>query len=427
MRIGRMASICPLLLVGCLQTGRPSAPIVLTRIPWPREIGSDAIGPAFPSLSGDCSSLAFAVAGDVYVRRLPDGPSELVSIGRDGGRGDRPSGIPVLSGDGTHIAFDSAATNLVAGAHNRHDHVFERSLARGETVRASVNGAGEIANDANLAYHGGLALSRDGSIVAFNSHASNLVPGDGNGKIDVFVRTLSNGPTVRASVSDTGTEGNGDSISPALADDGSIVAFASDADDLVPGDRNGVRDVFLRDLRSGRTTRLSVSRNGTEANGASDAPAISLDGRLVAFSSKATNLAPADPASRRILVVDRQSGELRAVSAGLGPGERADFPALNDDGSRVAFVSRGSGADADTPGEFQAVFVLDRSSGAVHRVSAAPSGELANEESGSWGIASSADGACVAFTSLASNLVAEDRDQQSDLFLARLPGASPRH
>ncbi len=405
--------------------GRPG-PLVVSRIPWPPQAGPDAIGPAFPSLSGDCSLLAFAVAGEVYVRHLPTGPSVLVSVGLNGTRGNRPSGMPALSSDGTRIAFDSAATNLVPGPQNRHDHIFVRSVLGEETVRVSVNGSGELADDANLAFHGGLALSRVGSVVVFNSHASNLVPSDSNGRIDVFLRMLPNGPTVRASLSLSGEQGNGDSVSPAISGDGRHVVFASDSNNLVPDDTNSARDIFLRDRQTDRTVRLSASSDGAEANGASDAPTISVDGRFVAFSSEATNLAPGAPvALRSVFVLDRQSGKVEAVTAGLGPEERADFPALNGDGTRVAFVSQRLDAEHEAPAGFAGVFVLDRPSGAVLRLSAAQSGALANEESGGWGIALSADGACVSFTSLASNLVPDDDNNRSDLFLARLPAANP--
>jgi hypothetical protein len=309
----------------------PQRPALL-RVPWPDAAASDAIGPAFPSLAADCSRLAYAAGGEVYVHALPEGPSARVSVGPGGAAANRPSGMPVLSGDGTRIAFDSAATNLVPGPQNRHDHVYVRELAGGPLLRASVGSTGELADDANLAYHGGLALSHDGSVVAFNSHAANLVAGDLNRRIDVFVRALPDGPPVRVSASLSGG-GNGDSVSPALSGDGRTIVFASDASDLVREDRNGARDVFLHDRATPRTRRLSVAPDGAEANGASDAPAISADGGTVAFASEATNLAPRGSASARsVWVLELASGALTEVTAGLGPEERADLPALSGDG-----------------------------------------------------------------------------------------------
>jgi Tol biopolymer transport system component len=319
--------------------------------------------------------------------------------------------MPVLSADGTRIAFDSAATNLVPGPQNRHDHVYVRTLAPPEIVRASAAAGGEIAAGANLAFHGGLALSGDGSIVVFNSHASNLVPGDSNGRIDVFARDLARGTIERISVSSSGAQGNGDSLSPAVSGSGRFVAFASDADDLVPGDGNAARDVFLRDRRSGITTRLSLAAGGAEWNGASSSPALSASGRFVAFASEATNLAGgAASAPRAVFVLDRESGGIEVASAGAGGGAPSDSPALDASGSRIAFVS----------GSPLAVFVRDRAGGAPVSVSTAPSGGPADDESGGWGIALSGDGSCVAFSSLASNLVAGDDDGRSDLFVVRL-------
>ena len=138
------------------------------------------------------------------------------------------------------------------------------------------------------------AISADGRYVAFGSDASNLVPGDTNGTSDVFVRDLRSGTTQRVSVATDGTQANGDSDSPAISADGRYVAFASYASNLVPGDTNGTADVFVRDLRSGTTRRVSVATDGTQANGDSGSPAISADGRYVAFESDASNLVPGD-------------------------------------------------------------------------------------------------------------------------------------
>jgi hypothetical protein len=138
------------------------------------------------------------------------------------------------------------------------------------------------------------AISADGRYVAFMSWASNLVPGDTNGSADVFVHDLQTGATTRLSVDSDGNQGNGDSWNPAISADGRYVAFQSWASNLVPGDTNGSADVFVHDLQTGATTRLSVDSSGNEGNDESYDPAVSADGRYVAFESLASNLVPGD-------------------------------------------------------------------------------------------------------------------------------------
>ncbi len=154
----------------------------------------------------------------------------------------------------------------------------------------------------------GSSTSADGRFVAFGSRASNLVAGDTNGAQDVFVRdTCVVGPagctpsTIRVSVDSAGTEGNSDSVSLALSADGRFVAFRSGASNLVAGDTNGALDIFVRDTCVGgpagctpSTIRVSVDSAGTEGNGLSVSPALSADGRFVAFASLASNLVAGD-------------------------------------------------------------------------------------------------------------------------------------
>jgi archaellum component FlaF (FlaF/FlaG flagellin family) len=120
------------------------------------------------------------------------------------------------------------------------------------------------------------------------------VPGDTNGTWDVFVHDRVTGQTTRVSVASDGTQGNGHSGSPSISADGRYVAFSSSASNLVPGDTNGRGDVFVHDRLTGQTTRVSVASDGTQGNGDSWWPSISADGRYVAFASEASNLVPGD-------------------------------------------------------------------------------------------------------------------------------------
>jgi Tol biopolymer transport system component len=130
--------------------------------------------------------------------------------------------------------------------------------------------------------------------VAFDSTASNLVPGDANGRFDVFVHDRVTGTTTHVSVGSDGTQGNGDSLRPFISADGRYVAFDSTASNLVAGDTNGVQDIFVHDRVTGTTTHVSVASDGTQGNDDSVGPSLSGDGRFVAFLSWASNLVPGD-------------------------------------------------------------------------------------------------------------------------------------
>jgi archaellum component FlaF (FlaF/FlaG flagellin family) len=184
------------------------------------------------------------------------------------------------------VTFASDASNLVPGDTNNHDDVFVRDLGLGTTQRVSVATNGTQANSDS----GNPAISADGRYVTFQSYASNLVPGDTNHRTDVFVRDLRSGTTRLVSVASNGSQGNEFSGDPAISADGRYVAFDSQASNPPVSDTSGA--VFVRDLRSGTTRLVSVVTNGSQDSGGS--PAISADGRYVAFESIASNLMPGD-------------------------------------------------------------------------------------------------------------------------------------
>jgi Tol biopolymer transport system component len=422
-RLGRLAGVLALVVWGCLRgapqphAGEPR----IRRIALPPDATRDALGPAFPSLDARCRKLAFAVGGDVYVHDLATGTSERASDALSGTRGNRPSSVPVLSARGGHLAFDSAATDLVPGPANRHDHVYVRDLVRRTTRRVSLASDGALAEGASLAFHPGLALSGDGSVVAFPSHAANLVEGDTNGRIDVFVHDVATSRTTRVSVSSRGEQGDGDSQAPSLSADGRFVAFSSTASQLVPDDANGFSDVFVHDRTSGRTELVSAAAGGAGGDGASDLPSLSADGRWLAFASDATNLLPGQAGrGRGVFVADRARGALQRVAAADGQARTDDWPAIDASGARVAFLSQALPADAGAAPGVRDVGLWERASGGVVWVSRSRVGAPADDESGDWGLAISGDGRCLAFTSLAGNLVPDDRDGRSDLFLAEI-------
>jgi Tol biopolymer transport system component len=379
-----------------------------------------------PSISADGRYVAFtslaAIAPDdtngledVYVRDLSGGTTVRASVDGNGLEGDGASGSCSISADGQHVAFLSAATNLVAGDTNGAVDVFVRDLALGATERASVDGTGA---EGNQDCGDRPAISADGRTVAFTSLASNLVAPDTNGAADVFVRDRQLGTTELASIDGGGGQGDGDSGAPALSPDGRFVAFRSLATSLVLDDANGAADVFVHDRQLGTTDRASVDGGGAEANGASDAPVISPDGRYVSFESDATNLVALDAnGATDVFLHDRTTGLTVRASVGGGV-EGDDFsvaPSVSGDGRYVAFHSQATDlVPGDTNGDLD-VFVRDRFTGATERVSVGPGGIEGDGDSS--GPCISPDGRYVVFFSEATNFVAGDTNGVSDAFL----------
>jgi Tol biopolymer transport system component len=342
-----------------------------------------------------------------------------VSVSSAGEQGNWFSGnfVPAISANGRYVAFSSAASNLVPNDTNVADDVFVRDVLTGRTRRVSLSTSGGQANSDNFAS----AISADGRYVAFASYASNLVAGDSNGAqgLDVFVRDVVAGRTKRISVSSAGAQGDGQSFLAAISADGRYVAFDSEATNLVPGDTNGFQDVFVRDVVTGRTRRVSVGSGGAQGNAASLYPAISGDGRYVAFTALASNLVPGDiNGSQDVFVRDVVTGQTRRVSVSSSgdPGDAASFnPAISGDGRYVAFSSAAVNlVRRDTNGSWD-VFVRDMLTGRTRRVSLDSNG--AQGDAKSLLPTLSADGRYVAFDSAATNLVAADTNFAFDVFV----------
>jgi Tol biopolymer transport system component len=382
-----------------------------------------------PALSADGSTVAFAslatnlaaaeVAArvvNVFVRDQRTGRTTRISDAPDGTAANGDSGRPAVSADGSVVAFESRASDLVAGDTNGASDVFVWERASGRTTRVSVASDGAQGNQDSVTP----AISADGRYVAFASEATGLVPGDHNRAEDVFVHDRRTGKTTRVSVASDGRSGNGPSFSPAISADGRYVAFASDAANLVRGDTNGDTDIFVHDRDTGRTTRVSQAWNGGQVNGDVFSPSISGDGRFVAFATDAGNVVNGDDnQASDVFVHDRQTGRTVLASAGPGghPSDRGSFaPALSADGRWVAFVTDGA-LLADDTNATEDVYVAEVASGALHRVSLASDGREGNGPS-TWP-SISADGTAVAFESLASNLVVADTNAAEDIFWRR--------
>ena len=211
------------------------------------------------------------------------------------GSGETSGSRPWLSANERYIAFDSPAGDLVTSPPdtNGTDDVFVRDLLTGTTMLVSVKADGSTSGNKRSAVRG---MSSDARYVVFESDASDLVSGDFNLNRDVFVRDLQSGVTTLVSVATDGTSsGNGLSGLATITPNGRFVLFTSEASTLVPTDTNGgsclCRDVFVRDLQTAVTALVSVNSAGTDSsNQASSGGSISDDGRYVTFWSLGTNL-----------------------------------------------------------------------------------------------------------------------------------------
>ncbi len=339
-----------------------------------------------PAISGDGRYVAFYsdasnlididgnTARDIFVHdRDPDGNGSfdegngvtiLASIATNMFRGNASSTRPAISADGKFVVFRTSASTLVPGDTNGLDDILVRDLTANTTVRLNVDDAGAQATGGESDRP---SISADGRFVAFYSDAFNLVTGDEQafnpttcptctGVRDIFVRDRDpdtngvfdegNGVTIRVSVTSAGDAGNGTSTRSAISSNGQFVAYKSTATNLVTGDSNGADDVFVHDLQTAVTTRVSVASDSSQANGESSVPVISGDGRYVAFRSLATNLvAGVGNGFEQVYMVDRQTLAVTAVSVGangLAGNNASSRPSISADAKFVAFYSDAS-------------------------------------------------------------------------------------
>ena len=382
-----------------------------------------------PQISADGRFVAFSTGAanlvpgdtngvwDVFLRDRRRRTTERVSVSSAGEAADDHCLVVSMSADARFVAFLSMATNLVPGDAGWPHDCFVRDRATGTTEKVSVDSAGADAwSDTE-----GASLSADGRFVAFWSWAGNLVPGDHNPYPDVFVRDRILGTTERASVSSSGVEADGECNRCAISADGRFVVFVSSASTLAAGDVNGWSDVFVRDRLLGTTELASLSTSGIQGDFGSSIPAISGDGRYVAFSSDARNLVPGDTnGSSDVFVRDRLLGTLERVSVTTGGGQAnhaSDLAlAISPDGRYVSFESSAWNLVPEDTNGGADVFVRDRVRGTTERVSVATGGAEAYQSS-TFGCPLSADGRFVAFDSISIDLVAGDSNGVFDIFV----------
>jgi Tol biopolymer transport system component len=340
-----------------------------------------------PDISDDGRFLVFHSSGRLILRSGQDPTQQIVlrdrqldlttvlSTNEAGERGNDDSSGAAISADGRIVVFESHATNLVPGAdgNGAASDVYAVTVATRAIVRVSTTSTGrQHATGASF----GPSISADGQLIAFTSSAwldeehyrsprrtVKAQPLQPNGELrNVFVRDLARGTTRRISRTNRG-DPNGPSYLPAISADGRWIAFVSNATDLVTGDENELSDVFLHDLHTSKTSLVSRSASGEPANGASSRPAISANGQYVAFESDASNLVCSRRCSARdldinllfdVFVFDRSSGVITRLSKDPESGwmEPSRSPAIDGSGNVIAFSSRRPTDDRDRRDDF---------------------------------------------------------------------------
>ncbi|MEZ6014665.1 MAG: hypothetical protein R3F49_06105 [Planctomycetota bacterium] len=353
--------------------------------------------------------------------QCPAATTERVSVSSAGvpGSGHSASGAGreiAVSDSGRFIAFTSEANNLVPGDTNGVADAFLHDRITGATARVSVGDQGQQGNGGCE----GVTMSGDGRFVAFASLADNLVPGDANAALDVFLFDAATGTSQLVSRTAQGAPGNGASSWPSMDEDGVAVAFQSAATDLVSGDANGRIDIFLYRPSTGVVTLVSRATSGAPSNGDSVTPDLSADATHVAFATASTTFDPSDPNGLSdIYVRDLAQGTTTRIGNASGGYDGALLlPAISSGGRFVAFESPATNLAAGVASGFTNIYRYDRQSGVMLAVNRATDGSLANQTSSECDIA--ADGAWVTFKTNATNLGAGALSNSTNVYVRRV-------
>jgi hypothetical protein len=362
-------------------------------------------------------------SNDVFRKDLLNGTIERVSVAANGTQGNDNSHVTGISADGRYVVFESFADNLVPNDTNGALDIFVKDMQTGIVVRANTNASGNQSNTGSV--YSFSSISGNGRYVAFATDADDLLPSgdDSNYLFDIYVKDLQSGAIVRASVDGLGNEQyDGHSYYTSLSDDGRYVAFGSEATGLVAAaDSNAAIDIFVKDLLLGTVTRVSTPSGGGEANGPSADPHISGDGSRVAFSSLASNLVPGDTNGMEdVFVTQVSNGSITRASVSYNGGNAngpSTKPTLTTDGNVVLFSSEASNlVIGDANGLSDAfVRILTPSNASTRRVSESPSGVEGNGHAYAGAI--SGDGRFITIVSEADNLVSGDNNSSPDVFI----------
>jgi hypothetical protein len=315
---------------------------------WYPTISDDGRYVAFRSAASNLVTGDTNGSEDVFVKDLKTGVVKLVSCSTAGVIGNGSSEIAAISADGLYVVFNSYASNLVANDTNGDSDVFLKNLTTGAITLISTSSYGIHSNGDSWC----ASISDDDRYVTFQSRGTNLVESDTNDVWDVFVKDLQTGNTILASVTQDGEQGNGISDCPGISADGRYLIFESLASNFVDGDSNGTWDTFVKDLQTGEIICVSTSSDGVVGNSMSAGYSISNDDRFVTFVSASSNLVDDDTnGTADIFVKDLQTGITVRVSVSSS-GEEGDaasgdltldgyayFPIISADGRYVTYIS----------------------------------------------------------------------------------------
>jgi len=353
---------------------------------------------------------------DIFIYDRQTRQTRRINVSANGAEANFVSFFPAMSANGRYVVFQSDASNLVKDDNNRTTDVLLHDQTTGLTELVSVNSSGVQGNSTSSEP----VISADGRYVAFHSNATNLVKRDTNKSLDVFVHDRNTQETTRVSIDSEGVQANGTSFGAAISADGRYVAFSTNANNLIKNDGNNTIDVLLHDRETGETTLASLSSNGQQGDASSFNPALSAKGRYVVFGSRATTLINDDTNELEdIFVHDRQTHETVRVSVD-NTGQQAEGPSfsatLSADGRYVIFNSDAGNLVADDDNNSTDVFIHDRQTGQTHRLTLV-SQSYTHTPASSYAPAISNDGRWVAYESKAWNLVANDFNEASDIFI----------
>jgi uncharacterized repeat protein (TIGR01451 family) len=386
------------------------------------EASQDGRFVVFESSAPDLVTNDFNGATDVFLRDTLAGSTLLVSVNRSGNAsGNADSISPHLTPDGQFIVFESLAGNLVSNDLNNASDIFLRNRTNNLVELISVNGTGTASGNAESHFP---VISANGRWVAFDSRASNLGPPDNNNHSDVYVRDRQTGSNILCSINLVGNNGgNSDSYIGGISSNGQVVVFYSFATDLVPNDTNYLGQLFAFDVATRTVQLISGTPSDIPGSGPAYQPVISADGRYVVFESQSTNLVPgmSSDGTMQLYVRDLVSRVTSLVSincAGTGAGDADSYaPAISADGRYIAFESYASDL---TPGFFnfytRNVYRRDLQTGITVLLSRNRF-QSGGGNDNSIMAQMSADGLVVAFTSSASDLIANDANKASDVFV----------
>jgi Tol biopolymer transport system component len=362
---------------------------------------------------------------DVLRRDRLSGATSIAMTSSSGAQPDDDCLWPRVSADGRYVACYTFATNLVPGDTNGAGDVFVHDLVTGATVRATLTSTGQQIPGYVFTYD----LSADGRYVAFSSDDPGIVPGDTNGVFDVFVRDLVAGTTERVSLGAGGAQADAQSFEfVRISGNGRYVLFTSEAGNLAPNDNNGTTDVYLRDRTLGTTSLIDKTPAGFAGDYGADDSWMTPDARFIVFASYSDNLVAGDlNLSTDIFLADRTTGTLELVSVGNG-GVPANWgsahPTVSHDGRFVAFTTNATNLiPLDVNGNVNDVYVRDRVLGTTVLASVSSSGEQG--ESGGDLLTFSSDGTWLIYSSDSTNLAATDTNAFSDVYLRDTSAGGP--